>query len=41
MEIRPPRETDSRLEVSRIYEESWKSASLWMFSVRRINGEQL
>ena len=25
MEIRPLRETDSRLEVSRIYEESWKS----------------
>ena len=26
MEIRPLRETDSRLEVSRIYEESWKFA---------------
>ena len=26
MEIRPLRETDSRLEVSRIYEESWKTA---------------
>lgn len=26
MEIRPLRETDSRLEVSRIYEESWKAA---------------
>ena len=26
MEIRPLRETDSRLEISRIYEESWKSA---------------
>lgn len=26
MEIRPLRKTDSRLEVSRIYEESWKSA---------------
>ena len=26
MEIRPLRETDSRLEVRRIYEESWKSA---------------
>lgn len=26
MEIRPLRETDSLLEVSRIYEESWKSA---------------
>ena len=26
MEIRPLRETDSRLEVSRIYEESWKVA---------------
>ncbi len=26
MEIRPLRETDSRLEISRIYEESWRSA---------------
>ena len=26
MEIRLLRETDSRLEVSRIYEESWKTA---------------
>ena len=26
MEIRPLRETESRLEVRRIYEESWKSA---------------
>ena len=26
MEIRPLRETDSRLEISRIYEESWKVA---------------
>ena len=26
MEIRPLRESDDRLEVSRIYEESWKSA---------------
>ena len=26
MEIRPLRETDSRLEISRIYEESWKTA---------------
>ena len=26
MEIRPLRETDDRLAVSRIYEESWKSA---------------
>ena len=26
MEIRPLRKTDSRLEVSRIYEESWKHA---------------
>lgn len=26
MEIRPLRKTDSRLEVSRIYEESWKAA---------------
>lgn len=26
MEIRPLRETDSRMEVSRIYEESWKFA---------------
>ena len=26
MEIRPLRETDSRLEISRIYEESWRAA---------------
>ncbi len=38
MEIRPPRETDSRLEVSRIYEESWKSAYLGIVPQAYLDG---
>lgn len=38
MEIRPLRETDSRLEVSRIYEESWKFAYQGIVPQRYLDG---
>ena len=38
MEIRPLRETESRLEVRRIYEESWKSAYRGIVSQAYLDG---